>query len=104
MSARLGVLGMTGLSAFFGLLDICSPQANETIVVSGAAGAVGSITGQIGKILKCRVIGLAGGYEKCRWLTEDLHFDIAIDYKNENIEEALKIATPNGIDIYFDNV
>lgn len=104
ISARLGVLGMTGLSAYFGLLELCAPKANETIVVSGAAGAVGSIVGQIGKILNCRVIGLAGSAEKCDWLKDELNFDVAIDYKNENIDEALREATPNGIDVYFDNV
>lgn len=104
MSARLGVLGMTGLSAYFGMLDLCAPKPNETIVVSGAAGAVGSIAGQIGKLLNCRVIGLAGNAEKCRWLTDDLHFDAAINYKNDDVEENLKNATPNGIDVYFDNV
>lgn len=104
LSARLGVLGMTGLSAYFGLLELCAPKANETIVVSGAAGAVGSTVGQIGKILNCRVIGLAGSAEKCRWLKDDLHFDATIDYKGENIEEALQMAAPNGVDIYFDNV
>lgn len=104
ISARLGVLGMTGLSAYFGLLELCAPKANDTIVVSGAAGAVGSIVGQIGKILNCRVVGLTGSAEKCQWLKDELNFDVAIDYKKENIEEALKEATPNGIDIYFDNV
>lgn len=104
LSTRLGVLGMTGLSAYFGLIELCAPKANETIVVSGAAGAVGSIVGQIGKILNCRVIGLAGSGEKCRWLKEELNFDAAIDYKNENIEEALQNVAPNGIDVYFDNV
>lgn len=104
MSTRLGVLGMTGLSAYFGLIELCAPKANETIVVSGGAGAVGSIVGQIGKILNCRVIGLAGNAEKCCWLKEELNFDAAIDYKNENIEETLQKLTPNGIDVYFDNV
>lgn len=104
ISTRLSVLGMTGLSAYFGLIELCAPKANETIVVSGAAGAVGSVVGQIGKILKCRVIGIAGNVEKCHWLTNELNFDVAINYKTENMEKALKAATPNGIDIYFDNV
>lgn len=104
LSTRLGVLGMTGLSAYFGLLELCAPKENETIVVSGAAGAVGTIVGQIGKILNCRVIGIAGGTEKCRWLQEELNFDAAIDYKGENVELALKKAAPNGIDCFFDNV
>lgn len=104
MSARLGVLGMTGLSAYFGLIDLCSPKPNETIVVSGAAGAVGSIAGQIGKILNCNVIGVAGSAEKCHWLTNELHFNAAINYKQDNIKDALKMAAPNGVDVYFDNV
>lgn len=104
LSARLGVLGMTGLSAYFGLLELCAPKMNETIVVSGAAGAVGSIVGQIGKILNCRVIGLAGNAKKCRWLEDELNFDCAIDYKSENIDEALRSSAPHGIDMYFDNV
>lgn len=104
LSTRLGALGMTGLSAYFGLIELCAPKAGETIVVSGAAGAVGSIVGQIGKILNCRVIGLAGNGEKCRWLREELNFDATIDYKSENVEEALQKLTPNGIDCYFDNV
>lgn len=104
LSTRLGVLGMTGLSAYFGLLELCAPKENETIVVSGAAGAVGTIVGQIGKILNCRVIGIAGGTEKCRWLREELNFDAAIDYKGENVELALQKAAPKGIDCFFDNV
>lgn len=106
MSARLGVLGMTRSISIFWTTRYMQPAGKRDYCCQrGAAGAVGSIAGdQIGKILKCRVIGLAGGVEKCHWLTEDLHFDIAIDYKNENIEEALKLATPNGIDIYLDNV
>ncbi|XP_055297766.1 prostaglandin reductase 1-like [Sitodiplosis mosellana] len=104
LSQRLASLGMTGLSAYFGLIELCAPKANETIVISGAAGAVGSIVGQIGKILNCRVVGVAGSAEKCRWLKEELNFDAAIDYKNENIEEALQRLAPNGIDVYFDNV
>lgn len=104
LSARLGILGLTGLSAYFGLFELCSPKENETIVVSGAAGAVGSIVGQIGKILNCRVIGLSGSDSKCNWLTNELNFDAAIDYKHDNIDVALKKLAPNGIDVYFDNV
>lgn len=104
LSTRLGVLGMTGLSAYFGLIELCSPKAGETIVVSGAAGAVGSIVGQLGKILNCQVVGLAGSAEKCQWLENVLSFDAAINYKTQNIEAALKEAAPNGIDIYYDNV
>ena len=100
----LRVLGLNGLTAYFGLLDIGQPQAGETVVVSGAAGATGSIVGQIAKIKGCRTIGIAGGSEKCRWLTEVAGFDAAIDYKNENVPERLAALCPNGINIYFDNV
>lgn len=104
LSAHLGVFGTTGMSAYFGLLEICKPKAGETIVVSGAGGAVGTIVGQIGKILNCRVIGIAGGLEKYRRLQADFNFDAAIDYKGENLKTSLEAAAPNGIDIYFDNV
>ncbi len=100
----LGPLGMTGLTAYFGLLDVGKPQAGETIVVSAAAGAVGSVVGQIGKILGCRVVGIAGGPDQCRWITADLGFDAAIDYKNEDVGKRLKETCPEGIDVYFDNV
>jgi len=86
------------------LLDITKPKAGETLVVSAAAGAVGSLVGQIGKIVGCRVVGIAGGEEKCRWLTEELGFDGAIDYKSEPVLESLKRHCPKGIDIYFENV
>lgn len=100
----LGVLGVTGLTAYFGILDIGQPQAGETCVVSGAAGATGSIAGQIAKIKGCRVIGIAGGPEKCRWLTEEAHYDAAIDYKAEDVEARLGALCPDGIHLYFDNV
>ena len=100
----LGALGMTGLTAYFGLLDTGKLQAGETVVVSGAAGAVGSVAGQIAKINGCRVIGIAGGPEKCRWLTEELGFDAAIDYRAGNVRKALREHAPGGIDVYFDNV
>lgn len=100
----LGPLGMTGLTAYFGLLDIGRPQPGETVVVSAAAGAVGSVVGQIAKIKGCRAVGIAGGAEKCAWLTEELGFDVAIDYKHEDVPKALKVACPAGIDVYFDNV
>jgi NADPH-dependent curcumin reductase CurA len=105
ITTALGVVGMPGLTAYFGLLDIGNPQPGETVVVSGAAGAVGSVVGQIAKIKGCRVVGIAGGAEKARYLTEELGFDAAIDYKaTDNIRQALKETCPNGIDVYFDNV
>ena len=100
----LSVLGMTGLTAYFGLLDIGKPKTGETILVSGAAGAVGSVAGQIGKIKGCRVVGIAGGREKCNYLLETLGFDEAIDYKHEILFKRLRETCPDGIDVYFDNV
>ena len=100
----LGALGMTGFTAYFGLLDTGKLKAGDTVVVSGAAGAVGSVAGQIAKIKECRVIGIAGGPEKCRWLTEELGFDAAIDYRAGNVRKALREHAPGGIDVYFDNV
>jgi NADPH-dependent curcumin reductase CurA len=100
----LGVLGMPGMTAYFGLLDVGKPQAGETVVVSGAAGAVGSVVGQIARIKGCRAIGIAGGADKCRYLTGELGFDGAIDYKAEDVKAALKQHCPEGIDVYFDNV
>jgi NADPH-dependent curcumin reductase CurA len=100
----LGAFGMPGLTAYFGLLDVGQAKAGDTVVVSGAAGAVGSVVGQIAKILGCRVVGIAGGAEKCRYLTEELGFDAAIDYKHEDVEAALKTHCPDGMDVYFDNV
>lgn len=99
-----GALALVGPTAYFGLLDIGNPKPGETVVVSAAAGAVGSIVGQIAKIKGCHVVGLAGSDEKCRWITEDLGFDAAINYKSENVPAALRRTCPNGIDIYFDNV
>ncbi|MEO1367719.1 MAG: NADP-dependent oxidoreductase, partial [Acidobacteriota bacterium] len=93
----LGPLGMTGLTAYFGLLDIGAPKAGETVVVSAAAGAVGSVVGQIAKIVGCRTVGIAGGPEKCRQLTEEFGFDAAVDYKNDDVMKALKKACPDGI-------
>jgi len=105
ISASIGVLGMPGLTAYFGLLDVCKPQAGETVVVSGAAGAVGSAVGQIAKIKGCRVVGIAGGAEKIGWITGELGFDAGLDYKAEtNYSEKLKELCPGGIDCYFDNV
>ena len=99
----LGVLGINGLTAFFGM-EIAQAKKGETLVVSAAAGATGSIAGQIGKIQGCRVVGIAGTDEKCAWLTKDLGFDAAINYKNADWKEKLAAATPNGIDIDFENV
>jgi NADPH-dependent curcumin reductase CurA len=103
LTTYLGVLGMPGMTAYFGLLDIGKPKPGETVVVSGAAGAVGSVVGQIAKIKGCRVVGIAGGAEKCAYLKK-LGFDAAIDYKGEDVKAALKRECPEGIHIYFDNV
>jgi NADPH-dependent curcumin reductase len=100
----LGVLGMPGMTAYFGLLDIGKPEAGQTVVVSGAAGAVGQIVGQIAKLHDCRVVGIAGGPEKCEYVTGELGFDAAVDYKNEYVPRVLREACPDGIDVYFDNV
>jgi NADPH-dependent curcumin reductase CurA len=100
----VGSLGMTGLTAYFGLLDVGRPRPGDTVVVSGAAGAVGGTVGQIAKIKECRAVGIAGGPEKCRHVVEDLGFDACIDYKAENVGRALHQNCPDGIDVYFDNV
>jgi NADPH-dependent curcumin reductase CurA len=103
-TAFLGVLGINGLTAYFAMTEIGKPQKGETLVVSAAAGATGSIAGQIGKIHGCRVVGIAGGPEKCKWLTEDLGFDAAIDYKRPDWKDKFAAATPKGVDIDFENV
>ncbi len=103
-TAHLSLLGPIGLTAYFGLLELGVPKPGETLLVSGAAGAVGSLVGQIGKIQGCRVIGIAGGVEKCRYLVDELGFDEAIDYKNENVSAHLASLPQTGIDVYFDNV
>jgi len=100
----LGALGMPGMSAYFGLLDIGKPKAGDTVVVSGAAGAVGTVVGQIAKVKGCRVVGIAGGAAKCEYLVRELGFDAAIDYKSEDVKKALKQHCPKGVDVYFDNV
>jgi len=100
----LGTLGMPGMTAYFGLLDVGKPQSGNTVVVSGAAGAVGSVVGQIAKIKDCRIVGIAGGADKCRYLTEELGFDAAIDYKAGDVKEGLRQHCPKGVDVYFDNV
>ena len=104
ITTYLGVLGMPGMTAYFGLLDIGKPKPGETVVVSGAAGAVGSVVGQIAKIKGCRAVGIAGGADKCAYLTQKLGFDAAIDYKGEDVKAALKTHCPDGIHVYFDNV
>ena len=105
ISTALGVLGMPGITAYFGLLDICGPQPSETVLVSAAAGAVGSVVGQIAKIKGCRAVGIAGNDEKVRHVTEDLGFDAAFNYKTvEDIGAQLREYCPDGVDAYFDNV
>lgn len=101
---RLSVFGLTGLTAYFGMLDIGQPKSGETVVVSGAAGATGSVAGQIAKIKGCRVIGTAGTDEKCRWVKDDLGFDECINYRTEDLDARLRETCPGGIDVYFDNV
>ncbi|WP_019410921.1 NADP-dependent oxidoreductase [Pseudomonas psychrophila] len=100
----LSALGMTGMTAYFALLEVGAPKAGDTVVISGAAGAVGSIAGQIAKLKGCRVVGIAGGKEKCAYLVEKLGFDGVIDYKNEEVLAGLKRECPKGVDVYFDNV
>ena len=104
LTKYLSVLGMPGMTAYFGLLDIGRPAPGETVVVSAAAGAVGQVVGQIARIKGCRVVGIAGGPEKCRYLTDDLGFDAAIDYKHEDVRSALRDRCPDRIHVYFDNV
>src|ERR1700742_4778600 len=104
MTHLLSVFGVAALTAYFGLLEIGKPKQGETVVVSAAAGSVGSIVGQIAKIRGCRVIGIAGGKDKCHWLTSELGYDAAIDYKDGAVFKALRAAAPKGVDVYFDNV
>jgi NADPH-dependent curcumin reductase CurA len=100
----MSVLGLTGITAYFGLLEVGRPKAGETVVVSGAAGATGSVVGQIAKIEGCHVVGIAGGPDKCGWLTAEAGFDAAIDYKAERVDRRLRELCPKGIDVFFDNV
>jgi NADPH-dependent curcumin reductase CurA len=100
----LSTLGMTGMTAYFGLLDVGKPVAGNTVVVSGAAGAVGGVVGQLAKLKDCRAVGIAGGPEKCAYIVEELGFDAAIDYKSEDVTAGLREHCPQGIDVYFDNV
>lgn len=100
----VGALGVTGLTAYFGLLEVGQLKTGDTVVVSGAAGATGMVAGQIAKIKGCRVVGIAGGPEKCDYIVKELGFDAAIDYKKENVIEALRKSCPQGVNVYFDNV
>jgi NADPH-dependent curcumin reductase CurA len=104
LSAYLGVIGMPGVTAWVGLLDICQPKQGETVVVSAASGAVGSAVGQIAKLKGCRAVGIAGGKAKCDYVVNELGFDACIDYKAGRLNDDLKAATPKGIDCYFENV
>jgi NADPH-dependent curcumin reductase CurA len=103
-SLALGVLGMPGFTAYMGLLDIGQPKAGETVVVAAASGAVGSVVGQIAKLQGCRVVGIAGGAEKCRYVVEELGFDACIDHRASDLRAQLAAACPGGIDVYFENV
>jgi NADPH-dependent curcumin reductase CurA len=104
LSANLGAVGMPGVTAYVGLLDIGAPKEGETVVVSAAAGAVGSVVGQIAKMCGCRAVGIAGGRAKCDYVTGELGFDACVDYKGGSIDEDLRAAAPKGIDVYFENV
>ena len=104
VTAHLGAVGISGLTAYFGLLDVGRPEPGQTVLVSGAAGSVGSIVGQIAKIKGCRAVGIAGGEQKCRWLVEEVGFDAAIDYKTADLRAELKTHAPEGVDVFFDNV
>ncbi len=104
LTTYLNVLGMPGMTGYFGLLEAGQPKQGETVVVSGATGAVGATVGQVAKILGCRVVGIAGGKEKCDYAVKALGFDACVDYKNQDVKKGLKDACPGGIDVYFDNV
>jgi NADPH-dependent curcumin reductase CurA len=103
-STHLAALGISGLTAYFGLLDIGKPAQGQTVLVSGAAGSVGNVVGQIARIAGCRVVGIAGGEQKCRWLVDEVGFDAAIDYKTADLRAELKTHAPDGVDVFFDNV
>ncbi len=104
LSAYLGPVGMPGVTAWYGLMDICAPKAGETVVVTAASGAVGSVVGQLAKMKGCRSVGIAGGAEKCRYVVDELGFDACVDYKAGNLWKDIKAATPDGIDCLFENV
>jgi len=104
LTTFMGTLGMPGMTAYFGILEVGKIKEGDIVLVSGAAGAVGSVVGQIAKIKGCHVVGIAGGPEKCKYIVEELGFDAAIDYKNEDLKSAVRKACPKGIDVYFDNV
>ena len=104
LTENLGALGGTGMTAYFGLSKLGKPFPGDTVVITGAAGATGSVAGQIAKIGGCKVIGIAGGPEKCAWLTEELGFDAAVDYKSEDVRKAVRRHAPGGIDVLWDNV
>ena len=104
LTMTLGILGSAGATAYFGLFDVGCIKAGDTVVVSAAAGGIGSVAGQLARIAGCRVVGIAGGPEKCQWVTEVLGYDYAIDYKNESVGERLDALCPNGVDVFFDNV
>jgi NADPH-dependent curcumin reductase CurA len=104
LTAYLGAMGHIGFTAYFGLMDIARPKPGETLVVTAAAGAVGSLAGQMGKIAGCRVVGIAGSDEKCEWITRELGFDAAVNYKKQDVREGLKSTCTDGIDIDFENV
>ncbi len=104
LATHVGALGMTGMTAYFGLLDVGALKEGDTVVVSGAAGAVGSIAGQIARVKGARAVGIAGGPDKCAWLVDELGFDAAVDYKSQDVRRALREHAPEGIDVFFDNV
>jgi NADPH-dependent curcumin reductase len=104
ISTAIGILGMPGMTAFVGLMDIGQPKPGETVVVSAASGAVGAVVGQLAKVRGCRAVGVAGSPEKCRYVVEDLGFDACINYRTDDLVPALKAACPNGVDVYFENV
>ena len=104
MAASMGILGVTGMTAYFGMLDIGRPVAGDTVLVSGAAGATGSVAGQLAKLEGCRVVGIAGSAEKCEWLTGDLGFDAAINYKTDDVAAKVRELCPEGVNVYYDNV